>query len=503
MKHEPSTTCLPSCTAVRSSAAALWTTACLLSLVSITGCSCIHEPHTDASLDSTTSRQPDASQVTAERQADGHQPPKPTADNGLQQDLRPAGRPSPDAVCGHAVAFAGWTPDEASVRDILLVNDPGDNAAANIVNAWQSQPSKLPLHFGEQRPAVVLPHGGPFTVTGAVLVAPRDSKAFNGAIRMAVTVAEDLPDLSQDFSPRWPGLCGPTSAADVLFSMHRRNKTRMPDLLRGPGRQADEGVVRLITGGLEQISSESLTGRMGGSEKAPGVTANGIRLGLQSWLDEAEQGAWSAQLLWFHDAPGERSRQEQREFFGKLAAAVEAGGGAIVCLWPGVEFSSATVSTERSRADSSSSAVTDGHTKSNNSGSAASQADNSATRSASSERVNRRSTAGTSLPDAAFPQLPPAATESVDAPGRPEVIDSAQVVRDASSKIDSARQYLATGRADRGYEAAREAISLLHPAARRDPSLKSMLVDAQNICRACDLKRANRPADTDKPIEYR
>lgn len=459
---------------------------------------------TDDAHDASANRPlPAATQTVAVEPVVERSASKPTPDISLPQRGAPSGRPARSALCGHAVAFAGWHPDDAGIRDVLLVSDPGDNTVAEVGHVWTSDPSELPVHFGSQRPAIVLQHGGLFTVTGAVIVAPSDFITTSVPIRMLETVATELPDLSQELSPQWPGLCGPTSAADVLFSIRAPGQSHISDLVRGPGREADEFVGRLITGGLEHITEDSLAGRMGSRETSIGVTNDGIRRGLQSWLDEREPGAWGVRLLWFDDAEVERSREEQREFFGQLAAAVEVGGGAILCLWPGVEFSSTRTDSKESSGNDVPSAVQNELPAGGTSGPAASRAGRSSPTSAASDRGDTGTAGVLPLPDAAFPLVPPSAAESVDAPGRPEAIDFEQVAVNASAHLATARQRLANGNANRGYEAAVEAVSLLHPAARRDASLKPLLAEALELCRECDLERESRPLNTDKPIEYR
>ena len=427
--------------------------------------------------------------------------PEPEVEVVTSQSHQPSGRPARNAVCGHAVAFAGWRPDDAGVRDVLLINDPGDNTLAEIRHAWTSQPSELPVHFGQQRPAVVLAKGAAYTITGAVLVAPRGFNAAERDIPTSAIIAAELPDLTQHLSPKWPSLCGPTSAADVLFSMHSQAQSDMPALVRGPSEEADEGVVRLITGSLEEITHESLAGRMGGSDRGMGVTNDGIRRGLQAWLDNVAPDAWDVRLLWFDDAIGVRSRKEQREFFGKLAAAIEAGGGAIICLWPGVDFSSRRIDAEASSDAENLPPTSDALSISV---SAKPHDINSEKQNAAGDVPDDAAAAGGStLPTAEFPQLPSAQPESIDAPGRPEAIDFEQVARDATSRMATARQHLASGNADRAYEAAVEVVSKLHPATRRNTKLKPLLTEALELCRECDIERGSRAVNTEKPIEYR
>lgn len=403
---------------------------------------------------------------------------RPVPRAGPPQRPIPTGRPAPSAQCGHAVAFAGWRPDGGGTRDVLLVCDPGDNSLAEVGHAWAPTPRDLPIHFGRQRPSVVLQPAGAFTVTGAIVVAPRRGRP--GAPRMQETRAAGMPDLSQDFSPRWPGLCGPTSAADVLFSIGERHAAVLAGRARGPGAEADAGVALLIAGGMDRIAPESLAGRMGVRPDGDGATNEGMRRGLEAWLDEFAPDEWQARLDWFDDAAGERTPGEQREFFGRLAAATEAGGGAVLCLWPGTEFADEPV-------------------------------DPAAAQLAAGPEGTDAAAGGDAgggqappLPDAAFPELPPAARQEPTAlPGRPEATDPRAAAAAAAKKLDSARRRLERGGAARAYEEATEAVALLHQAARRDPDLRARLAEARELCRECEARiPARSRLDSDKHTQF-
>lgn len=394
----------------------------------------------------------------------------------------PRGRPAPTAQCGHAVAFAGWRPDETGVRDVLLVCDPGDNSRENVRHVWESKPRELPVHFGRQRPAVVLQPAGTFTITGAVVVAPQ--KVAIGAARMTETLAPGMPDLTQDFSSRWPGLCAPTSAADVLFSLREKDEKLRSSLVLGPNAKADEGVTRLISGGLERISPTSLAGRMGVGQEGMGATNDGMRQGLAAWLDYVSPGSWNAELDWFDDAASDRRRAEQRAFFGRLAAAVDAGGGAIICLWPGSEFSENSVGPSDPQ-------VSEQATGRESSDSAAPGAP-----------AQARGDLPT-LPEATFPEIPPLEQPPGGLPGRSAPLDPAAAVSQAEKKMEQARGRLDGGRAEAALELATEAVSLLHEASRQDPSARARLATAIALCRECDGRMPpRRRLDPGKPTEF-
>lgn len=407
-------------------------------------------------------------------------PPKENAGSRVPQRPKPAGRPAPAAQCGHAVAFAGWRPDGGGVRDAVLVCDPGDNSLEEVSHAWNGKPREIPVHFGRQRPTLVLQPAGAFTVTGAIVVTPRSEMI--GEPRMVETLATAMPDLSQDFSEKWPGLCGPTSAADVLFSMHSRDDDVLAGFDRGPGDGADAGIVRLVSGGVEAIEPRSLAGRMGVGADGVGATNEGMRKGIASWLDELDPEGWKVQLDWFGDADGERPREQQREFFGRLAAAAEAGGGAIICLWPGSEFADACIEPSTASAND-----TEPSGRGANPGPPAAQGRPPAAQ----------------LPDAGFPTPPPAAGRPADLPGRPEEVDQAKVLSRAKRKLDSAQRRFQRGDAAEAYEEAVEAVALLASVPQPDDEVRTMLADAVGLCRQCEGRMGpGRRVDRDKPTEF-
>lgn len=410
-------------------------------------------------------------------------PDSTTLDSPLPVPERPVppGRPAPTAQCGHAVAFAGWRPDPSAVRDVLLICDPGDNSLENVRHVWVGRPRELPVHFGRQRPAVVLQPAGGFTITGAVVIAPRS--ALPGSVRMAETRTAGMPDLSQDLSPRWPGLCAPTSAADVLFTLRDPGEGLRARLPRGPDPEADAAVVKLVAGRLERITPDSLAGRMGVGQDGIGATNDGMRRGLDAWLNATSPDRWDVTLDWFDDCEGDRRRAEQRAFFGRLAAAVEAGGGAIICLWPGTEFAENPVGPN----------------------------DALASDDPASEATPPRSAGGplqspgdsVPLPEAAFPAIPAAPRQSQSLPGRKAPLDPATAVQQAEQKLEQAHEKLDRGRAEDALELAAEAVSLLHEASRFDPAIRPRLTLAIALCRECDAQiPPRRRADPHKPTQY-
>ncbi|MFM7242640.1 MAG: hypothetical protein ACKO40_00500, partial [Planctomycetaceae bacterium] len=303
-----------------------------------------------------------------------------------------------------------------------------------------------------------------------------------GVPRMVETLARAMPDLSQDFSDKWPGLCGPTCAADVLFSMHDRDDDVLAGVDRGPGEAADAGVVQLVAVGLEALEPRSLAGRMGVRPDGVGATNEGMRRGLASWLDDADPEGWQVELDWFSDADGERPRAQQREFFGRLAAATEAGGGVILCLWPGSEFADQRV--ESPTAPPAETAASGGPRKSGRPAAPAGPA-------------------APPLPEADFPAPPPAAGPPADLPGRTEEVDLEKVRSHAKRLLESARRELKRGDAEDAYEVAVKAVALLSSVPQPDDNLRATLADAIGLCRQCAGQMGpGRRVDRTKPTEF-
>jgi len=261
------------------------------------------------------------------------QPPAPSPRAGLPAAVRPGavnrlaprGTPAPGAVCGHAVALVGWQPG-GGVDDVLLVHDPADNrlwgsGRGEPPHDWRPEALPLAVRYDDQRPGVTLLPAEPYTIMGAVVVAP---VAGGG---LAPGSAAAMPDLSQEFPGRGPGLCGPTSAANVLYAMAADRPALLAGFRRGPA--AAQDVASLVIGG------SGLASLMAIGAQDDGATNEGIRAGLEAWLENAEPGRWEVALDWLDDGP--RSREDQRRYLEGLASAVARGGGAVLCLWPGRE----------------------------------------------------------------------------------------------------------------------------------------------------------------------
>ena len=244
--------------------------------------------------------------------------------------------PSPDAICGHAIAFAGWRSGLGLEGQRLLFFDPGDNAveAGKHSHRWVADPGESQIQFGERRPIVVLSPAEAFTVVGAVVLSP---KAVAAAEEPVEQPAANMPDLSQALHDKWHGLCGPTSAADLLYAIASRRPAILAGFERGPSEQANRDSARLIAGENGKLNPDSLATHMSMAEDGGGVTNEGMRAGLETWLNNHDAESWNVGLEWLDDR--KKTPDEQTKFFRTLATASQKGGGAVLCLWPGAEFS--------------------------------------------------------------------------------------------------------------------------------------------------------------------
>ncbi len=402
----------------------------------------------------TETRGPDSRTPTDPRQPQSALPQATSPDSPLQQSAnpsrpQPSGKPSPAARSGHAVAFAGWKPSKDGSRDVILLCDPGDNTIeGRTLHGWDAKPREIPVYFGRRRPNIVLLPAGAFTVTGAVVVVAAD--ADNSSLPQPEPVtAAGMPDLSQDINPAWLGLCGSTSGANILFYIAQSNPKVLAGVPRGPSDEADLGVLKLVVGDRERIQPGSLAGRMGTAQDGSGATNLGMQTGMASWLNEHDEGKWKSNLDWFDDQ--EKSREQQREFFSRLAAAVRSGGGAILCLWPGTEYSNSAVGED----ESSAAAADRGGSR-----------DAPATAPVSGEPATSRSgdtAPQTPLPDAAFPELPPSPSESRSAlPGRPPSgLSEREAIERAAEQLASARAKLESNEPAKAFDHVTQAVTLL------------------------------------------
>lgn len=346
--------------------------------------------------------------------------------------------------------MAGWRGGDAP-GDAILVCDPADNGVAGAgEHDWQPHPRVLPVHYGRRRPSVVLLPSAPFTITGAIVVASRSVVKP----RVDDATAEGMPDLTQHFDARDPGLCGPTSAADVLFAMAGRAPAVLPRAERGPSDRADAAVKKLIAGAATANTRDpaSLAGRMGVAIGGAGATNQGIRDGIDAWLTEVEPGAWQVTLDWFDDA--EKPRSAQRSFFHRLAAAIDGGGGVILCMWPGSEFADGAVAEPAARAPIAREPVPD--------------------------------------PVEFEPQTPATAVPANALPGRPTARSAAEAARDARRALERARRQLADGEAFEALEQVGAAIEAVRLHAPSDADCRAQLDAARALAVEAE-SRAGRP----------
>jgi hypothetical protein len=353
---------------------------------------------------------------------------------------------------------------------VVLICDPADNGMSGTdAHDWNAKPRSLPVHYGRRRPSVVLLPAAAYTITGAVVVSPARGKVT--ATTDAVT-ADGMPDLTQHLDTGDDGLCGPTSAADVLFAMARRAPTVLPGIEAGPSPGADAAARRLIIGaGSDGRDARSLAGRMGIAVGGPGATNDGMRTGLDSWLADQEPGVWHVGLDWLDDA--EKTAAEQQAFFGRLAGAIDAGGGVILCMWPGSEYADAAV------------------------------AEPVADRAADPD-------AGRNQADAAPAPASPASAAAAEKasgggfPGRsPPAGAAAAAAREAAAALRAARRRLATGAAVDALDKVGEAIAAARPHAAADADCRAVLDEAMALAAEVDSRvAAPRGLDLDKPTVF-
>jgi hypothetical protein len=356
---------------------------------------------------------------------------------------------------------AGWR-GGAATGDAVLICDPADNAiTGGGGHDWRPHPRALPVHYGRRRPSVVLLPSAPFTVTGAVVVTSRrGAKPHAGN-----ATAERMPDLTQHFDERDQGLCGPTSAADVLFAMATRAPAVLPQAERGPSERADAAVQMLVAGAATAKTRDpaSLAGRMGIPIGGAGGTNQGIRDGIDAWLAEVEPGTWQVSLDWFDDT--EKPRSTQAAFFQRLAAAIEGGGGAILCMWPGSEFADGAVAEPAAREPTARAAATE--------------------------------------PAAAESQAPATAVPANALPGRPTARSAADAARDARRALERGRRQLANGDAFEALERVGEAIEAVRLHAPSDADCQAQLDAARALAVEVE-SRAGRPRGSalEKPTVF-
>ena len=485
--------------------------ACLVVAVCLATLSCSQrtEPNPSAANESSDSKQnkpeddapmdveqpppkPKAPDSPTDSAGSGTEKGSPTAPRSQQS--KPSGKPAPTAICGHAVAYAGWSPQGDGARDRLFFFDPGDNLLeGRSSHGWDAQPREVPIRFGKRRPNIVLLPAGAFTITGAVLISAANRNPLPPRDRDEIT-ADGMPDLSQDGNPQWLGLCGSTAGADVLFFMAQQKDAVLPDCLRGPSVEADAQVIKILTGDQNEILPQSLAGRMQTGPDGSGTTNLGMSQGMESWLDQHDAGSWVVELDWLSDE--EKPIEKQREFFDRLASGVRGGGGAIICLWPGSEFSDAAT------------------------GDADSEPIDTASDSASAESVPQKPSAGKPSPPVdhrprgtpeAFPESDfletTTTTRDLPAalPGRKNTKTTAkESFEQARQQMSAARSDLEKNRSGPALEHATQAVSLLHAHSNADAACQAELTQAIALCRKIEARIPQPTNQSLKPVtEFR
>lgn len=418
----------------------------------------------------------------------------------------PAGFPAPHAVCGHAIAFAGWKASVDGAEDAILFHDPADNAfvAEKHVHLWEAAPNESILQFGARRPSLVLDSASLFTVVGAVMMVPQQEAKANEPI---TGVGDSMPDLSQSLGDQWPGLCGPTSAADILYAIGSRRPLLLKGIERGPSDRADRDAARLIVGEGGRVIRQSLAARMKLRDDGNGVTNEGIRAGVAEWLDDRDAGNWSVQLAWLND--DEKDPEEQRRFFRELSENSRLGGGAVLCLWPGAEFAeSSTDASERNGAgqaddepvkagqSTAAGGVASGDEKPGKAAESGrpQSAENNArpgvkeTRAASNDEGNSQSTAADGRAGFDGKPFDPVATDAA--------------LSMARKAMDRTRRALARGDEDTAIDAIAEAISTLRPHAAGSPECRAALGEANELAELVEAAMPEQKAVSDKPTSF-
>lgn len=438
---------------------------CSVALVSLNACGVPKTPSAKAP------------ETAAAQKPEKHaEPSSPVTAVRLGNTDAPNGAPSPHAICGHTVAFAGWRQSVEGLDDRLLFHDPGDNAfvAERHVHIWDAGPNESALHFGKRRPSIVLEPATPFTIVGAILMVPENDAKAGGPL---ANFTAAMPDLSQSIGDgAWPGLCGPTSAANILYAVGSRRPLLLKGIERGPSQIADRDAARLIVGDAGRVLRTSLAAKMGLREDGAGVTNHGIRIGFADWLDDRDAGNWSVTLDWLNDE--EKHPDEQRKFFRNLADVGRDGGGVVLCLWPGTEFADSPTDVPQQQnapqADSAPAAEV-AHTPEN-------------------ETAPSAKAAGG------------AGSEAAKAPGfegkevAPAEIDAA--LAKARNAMDRTRRALDGGDHEAACDAIGEAISTLRPRAACSKSCREALDEANEFAQRLEASLPTQEIDSDKPTSF-
>ncbi len=271
--------------------------------------------------------------------------------------------PSRTQPVGHAVAMAGLHLNKKQKDSVFLINDPGDNPSVTIKpdgvankaiplsrgsHSWLSQPRECKISFGDSRPVINLADSNPYTIVGAVIVRPSDAIVQP---KMVPVQANRMPDLSQDIRADWPGLCAATSAADVLYYAGRRDARLLDDKVIGPAPNANSEADLLIAGqGVDQGDNNPESSRlteanslafMMNNKEGNGSTAVDIAKGLREWIKVHATGDWRVDIDFLEGRADTNTIKAQSKHLQEWAGAIADGGGSVILLWPGTQWSNA------------------------------------------------------------------------------------------------------------------------------------------------------------------
>jgi len=389
------------------------------------------------------------------------QPPKRTARR----------LPSLDAECGHAVAFAGFsTTADGDAGGTLFYHDPGDNILAGVVHSWDARPGSSAVICGTRRPIIVLAGAGAFTVMGAAAITPLPPAEAEGAIEVP---DPSMPDLSQNIDGRQNGLCGPTSAADVLYAISGRRPRVLEGYVRGPAADAEDDVRRILLGLPRGESLGGLASAMQMTDLQKGTTPVGLSEGLLGWLDATDPGVWTGSLVWLDDM--QRPAQEQLRFFQTLAAGQRRGGGAVLLLWPGSEFADGSVAEVEAKLE----AQADGG------GSGRDRPAATAAAAGFPEESDQSHSSAT----------PPSATPKGFEGGKTKPDDIAKAVRTAKAEMSAAREAFDSSHWDKASDALKRVVAAAGPHAMQSDECFEVLNEASGLAERLDQARPHGTPD--------
>jgi len=389
---------------------------------------------------------------------------------------KPAARrlPAPNAECGHAVAFAGFsTTADGDSGGSLLYSDPGDNILAGVVHCWEVRPSASPVICGTRRPTIVLAAAGAFTVMGAAVISPLPAAESPEAIP-----APDpwMPDLSQNVDGKPNALCGPTSAANIFYAIAGRRPQVLAGYQRGPAPESEDDVRRLLLGPKPGTPIGGLAAVMKMSGVAEGTTPKALVEGIESWLNDTDPGAWTSELNWLDDRP--RPEQEQLRFFQTLAAGQRRGGGAVLLLWPGSEFADGSVADAEAAGEQAKRRPPGQPRPAGRDGRGG-----SASESSDSSRSD-----GNAPPDASGPPRANADNRGFTAAAAsPE--DIAKAAAAAKSAMEAANTAFKKGRLDQTADALKKAMAAAAPHASQSEECQQVLDDANALAEQLNQSR--------------